>query len=305
MPEKVKASLKVRETPQACDPKYSDWDQQAVSQKRTQILLVVDDDEENIRIFEDNLESDYKIMVAANGSQALELAVSMNPDLILLSTAMPGMDSYEVCARLRAISDTCDIPVIFVTDRGREMDAPEGPHLGTVDFITKPLRMPIVKARIQMALRLKNEMEGRIRLTENLAGVNQALKAILDHRELEKKSIEHSMVVNLKRYVFPYLDMLDRLRIGHDLKSCVNIIRTNIEQLIAPVSKRLSSLYLDLTPTEIKVADLIRQNKRTKFIAEKLNASPSTVEKHRYKIRKKLNILNKKVNLAAYLNSLC
>jgi DNA-binding CsgD family transcriptional regulator len=112
------------------------------------------------------------------------------------------------------------------------------------------------------------------------------------------------MVANLKRYVFPYLDELDRPGNGKDAKALVEVIRTNIEQLIAPVSKRLSGAYLDLTPTEIKVADLIRQNKRTKFIAERLNTSPSTVEKHRNKIRKKLNILHKKVNLTTYLNSL-
>jgi DNA-binding CsgD family transcriptional regulator len=134
--------------------------------------------------------------------------------------------------------------------------------------------------------------------------VNQALKAMIDHRDLEKKTIEQTMVLNLKRYVFPYLEEIERLKMGSDVKSYVSIIRSNIEQLIAPVSKRLSGAYLDLTPAEIKVADLIRQNKRTKFIAESLNTSSSTVEKHRNKIRKKLNILHKKVNLTTYLNSL-
>jgi DNA-binding CsgD family transcriptional regulator len=147
-------------------------------------------------------------------------------------------------------------------------------------------------------------MDNRILLTEKLTDANRALKALLDQREIEKKSIEQTMVINLKRYVFPYLEELDRLQIADDVQSCVNTIRTNIEQLISPVSKRLSGAYLDLTPTEIKVADLIRQNMPTKSIAEKLNTSPSTVEKHRNKIRKKLNILHKKVNLNTYLNSL-
>ena len=123
---------------------------------------------------------------------------------------------------------------------------------------------------------------------------NEALKALLDQREIEKKSIEQNMVTNLKRFVFPYLADLDRQKIGNDAKTYVKIIRTNIEQLLSPASKSLSSAYLDLTPTEIKVADLIRQGESTKSIAAILNTSISTVEKHRNKIRKKLNLLKKR-----------
>ena len=133
---------------------------------------------------------------------------------------------------------------------------------------------------------------------------NEALKAILDQREIEKKSIEQSMVTNIKRFVFPYLADLERQKIGNHAKTYVKIIRTNIEQLLSPASKSLSGAYLDLTPTEIKVADLIRQGESTKSIADILNTSVSTVEKHRNKIRKKLNLLKKKVNLQTYLNSL-
>ena len=133
---------------------------------------------------------------------------------------------------------------------------------------------------------------------------NEALKALLDQREVEKTSIEQSMVNNLKRYVFPYLDDLENKNIGNDAMTYVNIVRTNIENLISPLSKNLSGAYLDLTPTEIKVADLIRQGEPTKSIAAMLNTSISTVEKHRNKIRKKLGILKKKANLQTHLNSL-
>ena len=112
------------------------------------------------------------------------------------------------------------------------------------------------------------------------------------------------MVSNLKRFVFPYLDDLSNLNRDRDLRSYIDIIRSNIEQLISPVSKQLSGAYIDLTPKEVRVADLIRQGESTKSIAALLNMSPSTVEKHRNKIRKKLKILNKKINLRTYLNSL-
>jgi PAS domain S-box-containing protein len=156
----------------------------------------------------------------------------------------------------------------------------------------------------KIELDLKNQRQMLIEKTISQEKANETLKAMLDQREIEKKSIEQSMVTNLKRYVFPYLDDLEGQRTGKDVKIFVNIIRTNIEQLISPVSNNLSGVYLKLTPTEIKIADLIRQGNSTKTIAGMLNISISTVEKHRNKIRKKLNLLKKKVNLYTYLNSL-
>jgi len=138
----------------------------------------------------------------------------------------------------------------------------------------------------------------------NLEKANQALKALLDQREIEKRSIEQAMVGNLKRFVFPYLNELADLKISDEAKIYLNIIRTNIEQLVSPVSKTLSGAYLDLTPMEIRVADLIRQGESTKAIADLMNMSTSTVSIHRNNIRKKLKLINKKVNLYSYLNSL-
>ncbi|MBI9085185.1 MAG: response regulator [Desulfobacterales bacterium] len=133
---------------------------------------------------------------------------------------------------------------------------------------------------------------------------NEALKALLDQREIEKRAIEQTMVTNLKRYVFPYLDDMEHLKNGDDVKDYIKIIRTNIEQLISPVSRSLTGAYQGLTPREIKVADFIRQGRSTKSIADMLAISPSTVEKHRNGIRNKLNILKQKVNLYTFLTSL-
>lgn len=133
---------------------------------------------------------------------------------------------------------------------------------------------------------------------------NEALKAILDQREIEKHAIEQTMINNLKRYVFPYLEDMEHLKNGEDAKDYVKIVRTNIEQLVSPISGGLAGAYQNLTPSEIKVADLIRQGRSTKSIADTLNLSSSTVEKHRNSIRTKLNIIKQKVNLCTFLNSL-
>ena len=140
--------------------------------------------------------------------------------------------------------------------------------------------------------------------TVSLEKANEALKSLLDQREVEKRSIEQTMVNNLKRFVFPYLDNLTQSKIDKEAVAYVDIIRTNIEQLVSPVSKSLSGAYLDFTPTEVRVADLIRRGESSKSIAAILNASPSTVAIHRNNIRKKLGILNRRVNLRTYLNSL-
>jgi PAS domain S-box-containing protein len=156
----------------------------------------------------------------------------------------------------------------------------------------------------KMEIDLVNQKQALVEKTISQEKTNEALKALLDQREFEKQSIEQSMVTNLKRFVFPYLDELERTKKNNDFKTYVKIIRTNIEQLISPASKSLSGAFLNLTPTEVKVADFIRHGQSTKSIAAILNISPSTVEKHRNKIRKKLNLLEKKINLHTYLNSL-
>lgn len=273
-------------------------------------VLVVDDNIPNLQFLSRCLQKDdCRVLTARDGGNALERAHRDRPDLILLEVMIPEMDGYEICKRFKAAETLQTVPIIFMTATAGLAEMVKAFEMGAVDFVSKPIRPEEVQARIQTHLRLRERikhLEEKVRRqTEKLTDVNQALRVILDQREMEKRSIERTMVTNLKRYVFPYLDELDRLRIDKDVKSWVNIIRTNIDQLIAPVSKRLSGAYLDLTPTEIKVADLIRQNKRTKFIAQRLNTSPSTVEKHRNKIRKKLDLLNKKVNLATYLSSLC
>lgn len=151
---------------------------------------------------------------------------------------------------------------------------------------------------------LKEQQQELIQKTIGQEKANEALKALLDQRDTEKKAIEQSMVTNLKRFVFPYLDILEKHKIDQEVRTYVNIIRTNIEQLVSPVSQSLSGAYLKMTPMERKVADLIRQGRSTKSVAAILKTSPSTVEKHRNKIRKKLNILHKNINLYVYLNSL-
>lgn len=123
-----------------------------LSQQR---ILIVDDAPENIDILGNAL-TDYKRSAALNGEKALQRAMSDNPpDLILLDVMMPGMDGYEVCRRLKAEPRARDIPIIFVTAKGEVEDETLGFALGAVDYITKPISLPIVQARVKTQLMLK------------------------------------------------------------------------------------------------------------------------------------------------------
>ncbi|RPI19692.1 MAG: response regulator [Acidobacteriales bacterium] len=118
-------------------------------------MLIVDDAPENIDVLGSALAS-YKRIVALNGEKALQRAMSDTPpDLILLDVMMPGMDGCEVCRRLKAEARTRDIPVIFVTAKGEVEDETLGFALGAVDYITKPISVPIVQARVRTHLMLK------------------------------------------------------------------------------------------------------------------------------------------------------
>lgn len=118
-------------------------------------ILIVDDEPANIRTLGGLLGDDYTLHFATGGEEALDIAGREVPDLILLDIRMPGMDGYEVTRRLREEPQTSDIPVIFVTALDEEADEAKGLEMGGVDYITKPIRGPIVKARVANHIRLK------------------------------------------------------------------------------------------------------------------------------------------------------
>ena len=119
-------------------------------------LLIVDDMPSNIKVLNDILKADYAVSVATNGAEALRLAAGAPPpDLILLDVMMPDLDGYEVCRRLKDDPATHDIPVLFVTAMGEVDDETKGLSLGAVDYITKPVSPPIVRARVKNHMQLK------------------------------------------------------------------------------------------------------------------------------------------------------
>jgi PleD family two-component response regulator len=144
---------------------------EANDQPEKQVILAVDDTPDNLALISGILKERYRVKVATNGKDALHIAFSEDPpDLILLDIMMPGMDGYEVCRQLKSDSQTADIPVIFLTAMTAVIDEAKGFELGAADYITKPIRTPVLLARIQTHLRLKR--------------VNDYLKAKLEDANL-------------------------------------------------------------------------------------------------------------------------
>ncbi len=143
-------------------------------------ILVVDDVETNVDILVAILGDDYDLSVALDGPSALEYVAEEPVDLILLDIMMPEMDGYEVCRQLKKNISTRSIPVIFVTAMGEVRDETKGFKLGAVDYITKPVSPPIVKARVstQLALYDQNrELERKVQ--ERTAELNRTRLEII------------------------------------------------------------------------------------------------------------------------------
>lgn len=136
-------------------------------------ILLVDDNPGMIQVMGRVLAGTATLRFATRGVDALQMASSSPPDLVLLDSEMPGLSGYEVCAALKADPKLADIPVIFVTahdDLGSEL---KGFEAGAVDFIAKPISEPVLLARVKTHLKLKQVTDDlrRIATLDGLTGV--------------------------------------------------------------------------------------------------------------------------------------
>jgi DNA-binding CsgD family transcriptional regulator len=139
--------------------------------------------------------------------------------------------------------------------------------------------------------------------TRHLDRANQALNSLLDHRQTEKRAVEENIYANIRKHVLPYVDKLAAGQLHPEARTHLDIIRTNLRERISPASDSLCARYIELTPTELRVADLVRQGKPTKEIAALLKVAPSSVAAYRNSLRRKLGLVNSRTNLRVFLNS--
>ncbi|GEM_PF-5401707 len=144
---------------------------------------------------------------------------------------------------------------------------------------------------------------GRQRAIE-LEKLNKALKTILDNRAIEKRAVEADLMMNVRKFILPYLDRLEKCTPDNDGQVVLNVIRSNIDTLLPPLTGSLASCYRILTPAQCRVADLVRQGLSTKQIARSLYLSPHTVTNIRNAIRKKLGLTGRKQSLKTFFDTI-
>jgi len=170
-----------------------------------------------------------------------------------------------------------------------------------------------VSARIlaeQDLERSRKELEGKVgerteelkMKSESLEATNTALKVLLEMRERDRKELEQSVLFNVRQLAEPYLEKLKNSGLNETQKGYLDILKSSVEELVSPLSRDLVVSETNLTPSQVRIANLIKFGKSSKEIAEALNVSINTVETHRRKIRAKLGLKKSKANLRSYLD---
>ena len=134
--------------------------------------------------------------------------------------------------------------------------------------------------------------------------LNTTLKVLLSKREEDRADLEDKVLSNVKHLLRPHLETLKTKRVDDETRKILEVLEANINKLTSSFSQKLSSHFPNFTPTEIKVADLVKEGKTIKEIAAMLSVSHFAIDLHRFNIRKKLGLKDRKTNLRTYLLSL-
>jgi DNA-binding NarL/FixJ family response regulator len=301
----------------------------------SKIFIVEDERITAISIEEALISMGYQVCGnVSSGDRAIEMIPSVSPDLVMMDIKIKGMvDGIETA---KILKDRFNLPVVFLTAYADSITLERAKTVEPAGYVLKPFKVNELKSVIEIALYkirmgkklhqayleleqkvrertrtltdeivCRKEAEERLkRKTDHLLQANQALKSMLENREAEHRAIEEQMLVNIRRYALPYIEMIVQAEPEKNILMPLEMLKRSITELVSPASKRLFSKYMDLTPREVQIADLIRYGKKSKEISRLLNISPSSVHTYRNKIRKKMGLLNTTANLETHLNSL-
>ena len=167
--------------------------------------------------------------------------------------------------------------------------------MGSFAVVTDISRLKRTEAALKSRERQLSDKSRR------LEKMNAALEVLLQKREQDQAAIEEKMLLNIRQLIEPYLEKLAGTRLADNQRLLLDTLRTNLAEILSPFSCRLLAGCSTLTPMELKVAQLVKQGKRSKEVAALLNISAKTVDAHRMRIRKKLGLTNKFVSLVTFL----
>jgi DNA-binding NarL/FixJ family response regulator len=244
----------------------------------------------------------------ADRSSYIKALDEFSPDIILSDYSLPSFDGQSA---MRLAAGKCpDVPFIFVSGALGEETAVELLKQGATDYVLKSrlFRLAPAVARAMQEARERAETRAAVKALDlksrSLEEANTALKVLLQHRDEDKATLEDQVLVNVRKLVLPYIENLKHLRLDEKQMAQLRIIEENVRGIVSPFLHRMTSTYLDLTPREIEVANLVKEGKTTKEITDILNISATAVDFHRKNLRAKFGIKSKKTNLMAFLSSL-
>jgi putative two-component system response regulator len=217
------------------------------------LILIVDDNPINIDILLETLKGDYTFGVAKNGYKALEYLENNKPDLILLDVMMPGIDGFEVCARLKKIPRLMDVEVIFITALSDAKYITQGFELGAVDYITKPFKASEVRARVQTHMTLKKMRETLNRHNVDLEDQIQKKTALL--REIFNATVEAMALMAESRDPYTAGHQHNVAQFGTAIARRIGLEQDRIEAI------RIAGLLHDIGKIRIPVSLLNRPGK--------------------------------------------
>lgn len=142
------------------------------------------------------------------------------------------------------------------------------------------------------------------RKSQKLEDLNTTLTVLLNKRAEDLAEIEHKILSNVKELVVPHIETMKNSKIDAKCMSYIHLIESNLRDIVAPFTNKLSSQYGNLTPKEIQIANFIKEGKTSKEIAQILNLSKSAIDVHRYRLRRKVGLNRRKTNLRNHLTTI-
>lgn len=173
----------------------------------------------------------------------------------------------------------------------------------TVSYIYQGTNEEITRRKELETMLHEKEKELEAKSLE-LEEINTALRVLIKRRQEDQQEFAASVLANLKELVFPYLEKLKQTALNDRQKTFLKVVQSHLEEISAPFLRKLSREFTGLSRTERQIASLIKEGKRNKEISAMLGVSVNTIVTHRYHLRTKLGLKNKKINLISYLKSI-
>ena len=289
--------------------------------KKRDIALVVDDSPETLRLLTDALDgAGMTVMVAMDGAAALRIVEQITPDIVLLDALMPGMDGFETCRRLKRDAGFSNVPVIFMTGLAETEHIVGGLEAGGVDYVTKPIvieemlariRVHLANARLTQSARAALDVSGRYLLAVN--GQGKVVWATPQAQKMLSENLAPLSAGEELALSEPMLQWLVQMQSGRTKSKPQTASFPENEQLQLQYMGKLGpnefllrlakdsssdtpiefSSELGLTTREGEVLSWLSKGKTNRDIAQILGLSPRTVDKHLEQIYAKLGVENR------------